>query len=136
MPLSEGTPPRPPNGTPITAVTGTQDPYAIFVGPLRVTGKMTLVHEDDSELVRYLTNTQPAVVLDFTQGAGAALVDVKFQMTKGAYTVGRVNHSGKDWVETEIEFNAVANATDVGASLGVGPVLATIKSAKPAATYQ
>lgn len=112
----------------------TQAPFSVFAGPVAVSGKMSVVMTDESELTRYLTNTQPAVVLDFTQGAAAALVDVKFQMSKCAYTAAQRNLS-KDFQQLDITFNAVANTTDVGASGGYSPILATLKNALAASTY-
>jgi hypothetical protein len=35
----------------------------VFLGPLEVTGKITFIMEDDTELTRFLNNTQPAIVL-------------------------------------------------------------------------
>jgi hypothetical protein len=118
----------------IHSVDGTAAPYKIWVGPLTVTGSLTLIHEDDTELIRYLTNTQPALVLDFSQGAGAALTEVKFTMTKAAYTLGDIVR-GNDYVETTVNIEPVANSTDVGASAGFSPVKAVLQNALPASTY-
>lgn len=118
----------------IHTVDNTQSPYAVFVGPLMVNGDVTFIHEDDTELTRYLTNTQPAVVLDFTQGAAASLTELKFQMTKCAYVEGAIDR-GKDFVASTYKLRGVANATDVGATSGYSAVKATLQSNKAASTY-
>lgn len=121
------------NVTPIITAAA-QSPYAVWVGPLMVDGQVTFVHEDDSELVRYLTNTQPAFVIDFQQGAGAALTEVKLTMTNCAYIEGIIDR-GKDYVASTYKLKAVANTTDIGSSGGYGLVKGVIQSAKAASTY-
>ena len=118
----------------IHSVDGTQAPYGIWVGPVSVTGKLTLVHEDDSELIRYLTNTQPSLTIDFTTGAAAALTEVKAQMTICAYVVANIVR-GKDYVQTDVTFTAIANSTDVGASGGYSPIKFTCQNAVAASVY-
>lgn len=113
---------------------GTQAPYKLFAGPLSVEGKLMFVMEADTELTRYLTNTKPILVLDLSNGAGASLVEVKFTMSKSAYTVANVVRS-KDWVELEVDFKADANSTDVGASGGFSPVKVLLKNAKASGTF-
>jgi hypothetical protein len=114
---------------------GTQSPYKIFSGPVTVDGKLTVVMEDDTELIRYLTNTKPALVLNFSQGAGAALTQILLTMTKAAYTAAEVGR-GKDYVELAITYTGLANATDVGASAGYSPIKATIQNAIAASVYK
>lgn len=121
------------NVTPIITAAA-QAPYAVWVGPLMVEGQATFVHEDDTELARYLTNTKPAFVVDFQQGAAAALTQVKFTMTSCAYVEGAIDR-GKDYVASTYKLKAVANTTDVGSSGGYGLVKAVIQSAKAASTY-
>lgn len=115
-------------------VDGTQGPYGIFAGPLQVTGKMTLIHEDDTELTRYLTGAETTLAIDFTQGAAAALTQVLLTMSKVEYTEGK-KVTGKDWVETEIGFEACANTTDVGASAGFSPIKVTLQNAIASGVY-
>jgi hypothetical protein len=114
---------------------GTQSPYKIFSGPVSVDGKLTVVMEDDTEYIRYLTNTKPSLVLNFTQGAAAALTQIQLTMTKCAYTAAEIGR-GKDYVELSITYTALANATDVGASAGYSPVKATLQNAIAASVYK
>lgn len=123
------------NVTPIAGFTGTQAVYAIWVAGLEIDGTFTFIHEDDTELVRYLTNSQPAMVFDWQQGAGAGLVEVKFQMTKVAYMKAGLDR-GADFVKLVVSYKATANTTDVGATGGWSPIKATLQSALPSGTYQ
>lgn len=118
----------------IHTVDGTQAPYAIFVGALAVDGKMTLVHEDDTELTRFLAGTTTALVFNWTQGAGAALVQVQCTMSKVQYTVASIKR-GKQYVELEVEFKALANSTDVGATGGYSPAKWVVQNAIAASIY-
>lgn len=120
--------------TPIHTVDGTQRPYQLFAGPLTVEGSLLLVLESDAQLNYYLNNTQPVLDIDFTSGAGASLVEVKFHMTKCAFTVARVER-GKDYVELNVNYRAQANTTDVGATGGYSPIKVTLQNAKASGTY-
>ena len=114
---------------------GVSSPYKVWAGRVAVSGKLSFITETgEAQLVNYLTNAQPTLDLNFSQGAGAALTQVKLHMTKCAYTLG-VQTRGQDWVQTDITYKAVANTTDVGASAGYGQLVATLQNAKPAGTY-
>lgn len=120
--------------TPIFTVEDTQRPYQLFAGPLSVEGALLLVMESDTQLNYYLNNTQPTLAIDFSTGAGAALVQVKFSMTKCAFTVAKIER-GKDYVELSVTYKAIANTTDVGASSGYSPIKMTLQNAKASGTY-
>ena len=120
--------------TPIHTVDGTQRPYQLFAGPLTVEGSLLLVLESDTQLNYYLQNTQPSLSIDFTSGAGASLVQVKFQMTKCAFTVAKVER-GKDYIELNVNYRAQANTTDAGASGGYSPIKVVLQIAKASCTY-
>lgn len=122
------------NVTPIHTVDGTQAPYAIWCGALSVAGKVTFVHEDDTELARYLTGTQPIMVLNWQTGAGAGVVQVQVTMSKVQYKVAGIKRS-KDYAELEVDFTAIANTTDVGASGGFSQAKVVVQNALPASTY-
>ena len=112
----------------------TQSPAFTFMGAVAVTGKFTFAMADNSEMTRYLTNTQPAVTLDWQQGAGAALTEVKCVMTKCAYTQAIIDR-GKDFSVVEVTFTALGNTTDVGASAGYSPCKWTLQNQLAANTY-
>lgn len=121
--------------TPIYGISNTQNPFQVFVGAVETKGRFRFVMQDDTELTRFLTNTQPAITVNWTQGAGASLTQIQFGLTKGAYTTAVVDRS-KDYVEVEITFESMANTTDVGTSAGYGNVKWTLQNAKVSGTYQ
>jgi hypothetical protein len=106
----------------------------VFLGPLEVNGGITFIMEDNAELTRYLTNTQPAIVLDWSYGAGAAAVQIQATLTKGAYTAAVIER-GDDYVKVTVTINGMGNTTDAGASGGQSSIKWVLKNAKPASTY-
>jgi hypothetical protein len=121
--------------TPIFGLGNTQNPYSIFLGALEVKGQLRFVMEDDTELTRFLSNTQPAITIDWSQGAGASATQIKAQITKGAYVVAQIDRS-KDFVEIVIDFTGIANTTDVGSTSGYSPIKWTFKNAIASGVYQ
>lgn len=122
---------------PVSAIYGiaaTQNPYQIFVGPVDVTGKFTFVMENDTELTRYLTNTQPAIVLNWAYGAGAAAVQLQATITKGAY-IAAANERGQDFVQVTCDMRGQANTTDAGSTGGFAPIKWVLQNAKASGTY-
>ena len=121
-------------GGPIHTADGTQQPYQMFVGAADITGKAVFVADTNSLLTTYLAGTKIPLDFNFTQGAGAALVQLKFHFTNTNLNVVKVTR-GKQWVEYEAEFEALPNSTDAGASGGLSHGKVTIQNAKPASTY-
>lgn len=120
---------------PIHTLDGTANPYRLWAGPINVSGKLSFVTETgEAQLLNYLNNSQPSLDLNFSQGAGAALTQVKLHMSKCAYTGGTITR-GKDWVQTDVTYEAVANTTDIGASGGYSPLAVTLQNAKASGTY-
>jgi len=120
--------------TPIYGISNTQDPYQVFLGPLEVTGKITFVMENDSQLLNFLNNTQPAIVLNWSYGTGAALVQLQATITKGAYTAGVIER-GEDFVQVTIDLIGQSNTTDAGSSGGYSPIKWVLQNAKASGTY-
>jgi hypothetical protein len=120
--------------TPIYGISQTQNPYQVFLGALEVTGKITFVMEADTELTRFLTNTQPAIVLNWAYGAGATAVQIQATLTKGAYVAAAIER-GSDFVEISVDINGQGNTTDAGASAGYSPIKWVLKNAKASGTY-
>jgi hypothetical protein len=118
----------------IHTVQNLQSPYRVQVGPLTVTGKLTFTMEDETQLLNYLNGTQPILDVIWSTGAGAALTSLQLHMTIGAYDKGSTSR-GKNYLTVPIEFEAAANATDVGASTGFSPIKATLKNAKTTAVF-
>ena len=120
--------------TPIYGISNTQNPYQIFLGPLEVTGSIKFVMENDSQLLNFLNNSQPAIVLDWAYGSGATQVQVSATITKGAYTAAVIER-GDDFVSVTIELNGQANTTDAGSTGGYAPIKWVLKNAKASGTY-
>ena len=120
--------------TPIYGISQTQNPFNVFVGPLEVTGKLEFVMENDTELTRFLTNTQPAIVLNWAYGAGATAVQIQATLTKGAYVATAIDR-GSDFVKISVDINGQGNTTDAGATLGFSPIKWVLKNAKASGTY-
>jgi hypothetical protein len=112
-----------------------QGPYEIFVGALDATGNATFVMENDDVLLDYLDNTQPVLNFSFTQGAGANLTTIAFQVSKGAYTTAAIDRSG-DHVAITIDFSAIATTGDAGTSGGYAPIKWELQNAVVSGTYQ
>lgn len=122
------------NVTPIYGISNTQNPYQVFLGALEVTGNIKFVMENDDQLTNFLTNVQPAIVLNWAYGSGATEVQIQATLTKGAYTAATIER-GDDFVSVSIELNAQANTTDDGASGGYAPIKWVLKNAKASGTY-
>jgi len=118
----------------IFGISNTQSPYQVFVGALAVKGKATFVMQDDTELTRYLTNTQPSLTFNFSTGTGSTATQVAFTVTKGAYTTGAIERNA-DYVEVTVDIEALGNTTDVGTSAGYSPIKFTLQNALPSGTY-
>ena len=122
------------NVTPVYGISQTQNPFNIFLGPLETTGKITFIMEDNTELTRYLTNTQPAIVLNWAYGAGAAAVQIQATLTKGAYTAAVIER-GQDFVQVTVDLNAQGNTTDAGSTAGFSNIKWVLQNAKASGTY-
>jgi Phage tail tube protein len=119
----------------IFGVGNTQNPYQVFVGALTAKGKITFVMQDDTELTRYITNTQPALTFNFSTGSGSTATQVQFTLSKGAYVTGAIERNA-DYVEVTVDIEGLGNTTDVGSSSGYSPVKFTLQNALPSGTYQ
>ena len=122
------------NVTPVYGIASTQDPYQVFLGPLEVTGKITFMMENDTELTRFLSNTQPAVVLNWAYGSGATAVQIQATITKGAYTAAVIER-GDDFVTVAIDLNGQGNTTDAGSTGGFSAIKWVLQNAKASGTY-
>ena len=120
--------------TPVYGISATQDPFQVFLGPLEVTGKITFLMETDAELTNFLSNTQPAIVLNWAYGTGATAVQIQATITKGAYTAAMIER-GEDFVQVSIDLNGQSNTTDAGTSGGFSPIKWVIQNAKASGTY-
>ena len=121
--------------TPIFGLSNTKNPYSVFLGALETKGKIKFVMENDNELTRFLTNTQPAITVNFAQGSGSTATQLQFTVTKGAYVAAVIDRS-TDFVQIEVDIDSQANTTDAGSSGGYSNIKWTLQNAKPSGTYQ
>jgi hypothetical protein len=115
----------------IKAVNNSQQPYAIWAGPVAVEGKATLIMEDDTYLTQYLTAAKSTLELNLAVDANTSL---DFKMSKVSWTSADITR-GKDYIELPIAFKAYANTTDIGASAGYGPLVVTLKNGIASGLY-
>jgi hypothetical protein len=121
--------------TPIYGISGTQNPYQIFLGAVETKGSFKFVMEADTELTRFLTNTQPSITLNWANGSGASATQIQATLTKGAYTAATIER-GKDFVEVQVTVEGIGNTTDAGSTGGYAPIKWTLQNALPSGTYQ
>ena len=119
----------------IFGINAAQGPYEIFVGALDSTGNFTFVMENDDQLLNFLDNTQPELIVEFAQGAGATATSIVFHVGKGAYTTAAIDRSG-DHVAVTVDFSAIATTGDAGATGGYSPITWVLENAVVADTYQ
>ncbi|HEX5997269.1 MAG TPA: phage tail tube protein [Jiangellales bacterium] len=105
----------------------TQQPYHIMRGDLKVSGSLSVIKPaDETELNYYLNNTQPE--LNITADNGGATTEqraITLHMQLAAFTKSPIQRS-EEAVGYNVDFKAVANATDAGASGGTSPIKITV----------
>lgn len=111
-----------------------QDPVAIFLGPLTVDGKATVIMEDDTYYNNFVGNNQGVLTFDFTRGAAATLRRIKATLSLAAFTEGPIDR-GSSYVKLPLGFKGLANATDAGASGGLAPIKWNANNTAVAGTY-
>ena len=116
---------------------GTQVPTEVLVTTLSVSGKYKALMQDDTELTRYLTNTQPTLNINFQQGASTLAQQLQFHCQIAAYDKPpKITQDPGKPVVIEAEWSALLNTTDAGASGGYSPVKCTIQNANASGLYQ
>lgn len=121
--------------TPVYGISATQNPYNIFLGALETKGSFKFVMENDTRLTEFLNNTQPAIVLNWTNGSGSTATQIQATITKGAYTAAVIDRS-KDFVEVAVDLTGISNTTDAGATGGYAPIKWVFQNAIASGTYQ
>jgi hypothetical protein len=91
--------------------------------------------QDDAELTRYLSNTQPALTFNFSTGSGSTATQVQFTLSKGAYVTAAIERNA-DYVEITVDIEGLGNTTDVGATSGYSPVKFTLQNQLASGTFQ
>ena len=114
----------------IPTIQGMQEMLTVFAGRAELTGKATLVIDDDVQLLNYINRSQPTLLFTINQGATTAANGVKVQITKANYdSPTKVLQKGKPYVQLEVPFTGVANSTDKStAGAGLSPCLVTLST--------
>jgi hypothetical protein len=119
----------------IFGINTAQGPYEVFLGALDSTGSLTFVMENDDQLLNFLNNTQPVLNFSWSQGAGASLTTVAFNLAKGAYTTSSIDRSG-DHVSITVDVAGIGNTTDAGSTGGYAPIQWYLQNAVASGVYQ
>lgn len=121
----------------VDALTGNQDPYALFAGPQTLTGKFVAVKEDDGVFNYYAgvaPLTQPVLKLALTVGTGPSQTGIVVQASQAALKNVIIKLQGQPFVEEECEFEGVMNATDANTGQAPGQIQ-LINAVASATTY-
>ena len=119
-------------------LSNSQNPTIIFAGgDLDVTGTATLVYDTSSgptALGYSRAFTQIPFIVDLVSPASANR-ELKIQTSNVTFTTAPLGRSAGRYATLAVSWQSNANATDVGASGGKGPILVTTKSATTSGTY-
>ena len=118
----------------IQTLDGGRDPLRMWSGPAAIEGKADFVMDDDTELNRYLTNSQPTFVVTANVGSGASQVGITVQLSKANYKSAVIDR-GKGYVVLKADVRGLGNTTDAGPSGGYSPGKITLRNAKPTGTF-
>lgn len=119
--------------------TQAQNVAAIYnAGDLEYTGSATVVYDvtNGNTIYGYFKNgTVIPLSVDLTSTEGGQSHEVKFQSTTTQITMATLQRASANYVSLALQFQGIANTTDVGASAGRSPVKATTKSSVTSGTY-
>lgn len=109
--------------TEIPALTGTQNYFMHYAGPLEVTGKFTFVEQSGSpQLTAFENGTTQS--FDLTVGDVQSGYTLRIHSSSGAYSGGSVERS-KAYAEIQTDFTALPTTADATAG-GVSPVAVSV----------
>ena len=109
----------------IKSLSGTPDPWTIWVGALTAAGKFALVFDDDTQQNNYIQGSGPIVDFKWTRGTGVSTVGLEVHMQECWYTKALVVPFGKSYVTNEVDYTTIANSTDATTS-GTGGSVAKV----------
>jgi hypothetical protein len=111
------------------------NPYTIFRGKLTVSGSLNFVVANETPLTYLNSNTQPQLQIIVSNGlSGASLLSMQWDLQAAAWTTSKIQR-GNPAVEYAVEFDSIANTTNVGFSGGFGPLSITMQNAVAANTF-
>jgi hypothetical protein len=107
---------------------GTQNPFSIARSDLTVSGKLTVPAQSEQPLLDMLAGTQQATVITIDNGGTLANVrKLTATMTKAVYASASMVRETP--IGYDLDFKAIANTTDVGASAGRAPISCLLNNA-------
>lgn len=115
-------------------VDGGQYAYNQRVEEVSVTGSLVLAMSTDTYRQQFLTATATSLDINYSQGAGGGLQQVRLHCSNITWT-SAVRSYGSRWVELDVVWDAAANTTDVGVSGGRSPIKATLRNTVAAGVY-
>jgi hypothetical protein len=101
------------NNSAIPVLNGSQNPLAIFAGPMTVTGSLLAIYQgtSDADLTNLLTNTQPVLSVAVNQ-QNVAGQPLTIQASKITYDTSAPAGSNNSFATIASGFKALMNATD------------------------
>lgn len=117
------------NVKPIPAITGTQNYFQFFAGPLTATGKVTVI---DDPSATWLTAYEDGdtETIDFTLTDVKSGYAVNYHSTRSKFITGSLDRSSNDeWVKVPLDLTLIPSATDA-LDGGVSPVVITVANAQ------
>lgn len=114
---------------PIPALTGTQEYYQYFAGPLTCPLKITVLERANApELTDYENGATKSFDFAISDRTSGNVLHIHSSVAK--YTSGKLDRS-KEWVEVPLEVQPLPSAADATAG-GVSPVLVTLANSQTA----
>lgn len=115
---------------PIPALTGTEEYFEYFAGPIEPTGKLTFVEQTNSPYIaQYLSGAKEELEIDLYDLSTGAVMDIR--STNCLFKTAELDRS-KEWVEVSVEFEMLPSAADATAG-GVSPLQITVANTVTAA---
>lgn len=111
----------------VPAITGTQNYYQHFAGPLDVTGKLVVLEDPAATWLTAYENGELETI-DLTLSDVDSGFALNLHTTKSKFTSGDLDRS-KEYVEVPLAFQTIPSSTDATAG-GVSPVKATVANAR------
>lgn len=117
------------NVKPIPAITGTQNYFQFFAGPLTATAKITVIDDPAATwLGAYIAGTTESI--DFTLSDVKSGYALNLHSTSAKFITGELDRSSNmEWVKVPLELQLIPSSTDALAG-GVSPILATVANAQ------
>lgn len=107
----------------IPAVTGTENYYQHFAGPIEANGKMVVLQNPESTLLKaFQEGLQESIDLTLSDVQNGYALNL--HSTKSKFITAEVDRS-KEWVEVPLEFQLIPSATDALAG-GVSPIRVSV----------